>query len=148
MKRLTIIIGAMLLAAGVHAQGMKDPSSWRVSLVAQKGGYDVVFHTDLNPGWHIWSTHPGGDGTLIAPTFSIDQGPVTPVGPVREKGSVTEEVMEGIDGKVRYMKGQADFIQTVKAKSGETVKGSYTYQLCSESMCLPPKTATFSLLIP
>ncbi len=148
MKHLLFLIATLFTTIGASAQGMKDPSTWKVSVAAGKGIYDIVFEVALEPKWHIWSLNPGGDGTLIAPEFKMESGFEQVIGKPVELGTQKEETMEGIDGKVRFFAGKAQFIQSIKAGSGSTVKGSYTYQLCSDKMCLPPKTVPFSVKLP
>lgn len=148
MKKLFLAAVCLLCLTVARSQSMKDPATWTTSVEAEKGSYNLVFHVSLQPGWHIWSLTPGGDGTLIPPSFDVEKGSYTLVGKPKEKGQATVEAMEGIDEKVRFFKDKADFIQTVKAKHGDIVKGSYTYQLCSDRMCLPPKTVPFSFRIP
>jgi thiol:disulfide interchange protein DsbD len=127
---------------------MKDPSTWSMNVVPAKDAYELVFHVDLDAGWHVYALDPGGDGSFIPPSFEFDKGAYVRSGKIREVGTLVEEAAEGVDGKVRYFKGKADFIQTIKAKPGATVKGSYTYQLCNESICLPPKTKPFLFRTP
>jgi thiol:disulfide interchange protein DsbD len=148
MKRLLLICCALMLTLGAGAQGMKDPSTWTMKVVPNGNAYDLVFHVELEPGWHIWSSNVGGDGMLIPTSVSFEKGSYSTTGGLREWGKIIETTMDGIDGKVRYYSGQADFIHAVKAASGDIVKGAYTYQLCNESMCLPPKTKPFSFSIP
>ncbi len=148
MKQLFLAIVALMVACIANAQGMKDPSAWTATVVAGKGIYDIVFEVKLEPKWHLWAMNPGGDGTLIAPEFKIESGFEQLIGKPVEMGVVTEEEMEGIEGKVRFFTGKAQFIQSVKASSGSTVKGTYSYQLCNDMMCLPPKTVPFSVKIP
>jgi len=148
MKNLLIVCTMLLFAVSAGAQGMKDPSDWTIKVVPNKDAYDIVFHVDLQAGWHVYALNPGGDGSFIPPSFSLEKGAYSISGPVKELGTLIEEEVEAVDGKVRYFKGKADFVQTVKAKTGAIVKGTYGYQLCNESMCLPPKTKPFSVLIP
>ncbi len=55
MRTLFAVCCALLIAAGSNAQGMKDPSTWTTRVVAGKGTYDLVFHVELQAGWHVWS---------------------------------------------------------------------------------------------
>lgn len=142
------LLGLVFCFFQTHAQ-MKDPSTWNTQIVAAgEGTFNVEFNVKLEPSWHMWSLDPGGDGTLIAPSFDFEKGNYTLIGKPQETGKVIEAVMEGIDGKVRFFSKEAQIIQAIKGKSGETVKGSYTYQLCNDMMCLPPKTVPFSVRIP
>ncbi len=148
MKKLLIVVCAVFLAMGVRAQNPKDPSHWSMKVLPGKGVYELVFSVKLDTTWHLWSLMPGGDGTLIPPSFKFDKGNYELVGPVKESGEVKQEAMEGIDGQVRYYTGKAVFTQTVKAKAKTKITGSFEYQLCNNMMCLPPKTASFEFHIP
>src|SRR5436309_432615 len=102
MKQLLLVIAGLLAFSHAPAQSMKDPASWTTKVESGKGLYNLVFQVKLEPGWHIWSINPGGDGTLIGASFTFEKGSYTIVGKPSEMGTATEEAMEGIDGKVRY----------------------------------------------
>ncbi len=134
---------------------MADPSKWTLKVSQTDGehrpgekAYKLEFNVSLKPGWHIYALDPGGDGTLIPPSFHFaDSASVRPDEMV-EGSRPQEATMEGIDGKVRFFDGKATFFTTVSAKKGRVIKGTYTYQLCNNQMCLPPKTAPFVFKIP
>ena len=148
-KHLLYFLVCLLISTGARAQNFGDPAHWKIEAVPGNDlYYNFVFSVDLDSGWHIWSLKPGGDGTLIAPVFSFDIGNYTLNGDMYEQGKLKEEFMEGIDGKVRYFFKKAEFIQSIKARQGELITGAYTYQLCSDMVCLPPKTIKFKYTIP
>ena len=148
MRRLLLTCLGMIIAFVSGAQGVKDPSTWTTKVVPAKDGYDLVFHIALEPKWHVWALDAGGDGMMIPTSFTFDPGNYSLIGAVREEGKLVVTDMDGIDGKVRYYSDSADFRQALRGKTGDIVKGSFTYQLCNESICLPPKTQTFSVRIP
>lgn len=131
-----------------HAQTISDPTEWRYEVKKKDNNeYQLVFHVELEEGWHIFSQKPGDD-FLIPPSFEFNSSrDVKLVGKVTEKGKLKTERMEGIDNPVRYYEKTADFIQTVKAVKGTVVKGNHTYQVCNENMCLPPKARPFEFII-
>lgn len=148
MKIVFAVCCALLFTTGIFAQGTKDPSTWTIKAEPEAGMYRVIFHVSLEKGWHIWSLHPGGDGSLIPPSFTFKKGSYSPVGEVGEQGMAIEMAFEGVEGKVNFYSGEAQFTQMIKARSGDIVKGEYTYQLCNETTCLAPKTKPFQLRIP
>jgi thiol:disulfide interchange protein DsbD len=91
---------------------------------------------------------PGGDGTLIAPSFTFEKYPwVKLKGPVKEVGKLITKTLEGIDGKVNMYAGKVDYIQDVEFTGKATIKGTHEYQVCNDKMCLPPKDKNFSIQI-
>ena len=148
MKTIITVCCALLFVTATFAQGAKDPSTWTIRADPENGLYRVIFHVSLDKGWHIWSLTPGGDGTLIPPSFTFNKGSYSLAGEIGEQGMATEMNFEGVDGKVRFYMAEAQFTQLIKAHSGDVVKGEYTYQLCSETTCLAPKTKPFQIRIP
>lgn len=133
----------------VQAQMVQDPTTWTYE-VKSKGAdrYELIFHLKLKPGWHIWSLKPGGDGFQIAPSFTLDPVPgVKALGGPKEQGQAITGPMEGIDGKVTYYSNQVDYTLNIRAPKGK-LKGKHQYQVCNDSICLPPKTLKFEVSIP
>jgi hypothetical protein len=149
MKRFLVFAFFSLWSAGfATAQAITDPTTWNYE-VKKKGvnEYELIFHVTLKDGWHIFSQKPGDD-FLIPPTFVFkNNGTVKLAGKVSERGKLKTERMEGIDNPIHYYEGQADFVQVVKARPGARVSGEHEYQVCNNSMCLPPKKKTFEFVI-
>ena len=152
MRKLSVLLLVVLLniifSFGAQAQMLEDPTVWKVEARKLDGNkYDLVFHCDVKNGWHVYSLEPGGDGSLIAPEFTIKKNAdIKLVGKVREKGKRIDETIEEV-GLVHYYKN-VDFIQTVElAKEDMVITGEYMYQTCNDETCLPPKTVDFSIKI-
>jgi len=147
-----LLIMLLLLAVPLKksfGQGMEDPASWTYELKKKSATeYDVVFHLTLKDGWHIWSLNPGGDGYEIAPNFIFDRGDKLQLkGKVKEQGKPVTQKVAGMPKPIIFFNSKVDFVQTVTIKSGEVKKitGEHQYQVCNESICLPPKTKKFEL---
>ena len=156
MKMILSLCASLLMACAAQAQGMKDPSSWKMNIGPAEPDktshpnlkpYAIYFEVTLQKGWHVYALNPGGDGTLIPPSFVFADSTV-PSQPFTEDGEIREMTMEGIDGKVRLHEDRAGFMTVVYAKPKSVLKGTYTYQLCNDMMCLPPKTKPFVFRIP
>lgn len=134
----------LLLPSSSKAQ-LPDPTQWNYRVVnIGKGQYDLVFSLKLQTGWHIWSITPGGDGTLIAPTFTFKKHTdYQLVGTVKQAGSLKTELMEGIDGKVNFYSDSVTYTQHITAMPGISIVGTHEYQVCNNQMCLPPKDVDF-----
>lgn len=140
---------SLFTALGLQAQMIADPTTWSYE-VKKKGNneYDLIFHLGLKEHWHIYAQKPGGDGLQIPPTFSFNKNAdVKLIGDVKEQGKKITKEMEGIDGLVSYYENKVDFIQTVQVTGNTKVTGSHEYQVCDESMCLPPKDKKFTFEI-
>lgn len=149
MKKILGLFCALLCATAVSAQ-MKDPAGWTYEVKqVDKGEYDLLFKLKLQTGWHIYAMNPGADSSLLPPTFEFKQGKYKLDGKTIElSGKVTVAKLEGVEGEVRYYKGNVVYRQRVKASHGSNIKGEHSYQLCNESICLPPKTKPFAFHIP
>ncbi|MDI9320014.1 MAG: protein-disulfide reductase DsbD family protein [Phycisphaerales bacterium] len=139
-----------LCSPQLWAQGMKDPCTWTYE--AKKiaaNEYQLSFKLEMGDGWHIWSIHAGGDGTLIAPSFSFEAHKAAQmIGSIKEEGKLINSAIEGVEGKVNYYNNTVIYTQVVKAKAGSIVKGTHQYQVCNDMMCLPPRDRNFSFTLP
>ncbi|MCB0700493.1 MAG: thioredoxin family protein [Chitinophagales bacterium] len=149
LKLLPLALVTVFLSLGAKAQMLEDPTEWTVTAKQVEGNkYDIVFHCHVNNGWHVYALDPGGDGSFIPPSFTINESPdIKLVGEVREEGEVIDEFIDDDIGTVHYFK-DVDFIQTVElAKEDMNVAGEYGYMTCNDETCLPPKYVEFSVQI-
>ncbi len=141
----------LLLAtmSNAWAQMIEDPTTWKVSVVKKNGvEYDLVFKLKLKKNWHIWSLTPGGDGMQMPPEFEITPvAGVTVVGKPTEVGHKLSGEYPGVDGIVNYYHDEVTYTQKLKVTAKATIKGTYTYQVCDDKLCLPPKTKPFTVTI-
>lgn len=150
MSRLAGMILLMFGIMSFRAEAqMKDPAHWAYTVrKAGPGNYELRFELTLDKGWHIWSLQPGDDGFLIAPAFNFSPDSEAQLqGEVTESGTLISKEMEAAEGIVNYYSNKVTYIQLVKAKPGTIIKGSHTYQVCNDQMCLPPKDQDFSFTI-
>ncbi|XZF16073.1 protein-disulfide reductase DsbD domain-containing protein [Chitinophagaceae bacterium MMS25-I14] len=138
-------VAPLLMAEGAAAQMVQDPTSWTYEVKKKKGNeYDLIFHLKLKDSWHIYALVPGGDGSLVAPSFSFDKDAhVVLKGEIKQEGKIITKNLEGIDGAVNFLAGKVDYVQTVVATGNPKVTGKYEYQVCNDNICLPPKKKTF-----
>ena len=147
IKFILLLLPVFLAATPLFAQ--EDPTNWKYEVKKKSGTeYQLVFHLTVNKGWHIWSVNPGGDGSLIAPTFKFaPNAKVKMKGTVAEKGAPTTKSMDGIDGKVTYLSGTVDYVVNVTVTGNTKITGTQTYQVCTDRMCLAPRDKEFSFEI-
>lgn len=153
MKVLKPIIIALLtvwiFSGGLYAQMTQDNSKWTFEAKKKSGNqYELIIHLSLPEHWHIYSFKPGGDGSLYPPSFTFKQNDKVKLdGDVQEKGKLISEKMEGIDGVVNMYKGKVDYVQAATISGNTKITGTYSYQICNDQMCLPPKTKSLSFEI-
>jgi len=148
-KASFIICISLIISSSLFGQIIKDPTTWTYEAKKVKGKeYKLIFHVKLKEGWHIWSLKPGGDGMQIPPSFTYeDNADIKFVDSVTEHGKAITEKVDAVDGAVTMFKNSVDYVQKVFITKNTTINGAYTYMVCDEHMCLPPKTATFTLEI-
>ena len=139
----SILFVVLCLFAGnvVHAQIVRDNSKWTFEAKKISGDkYELIVHCKLPDKWHIYALNPGGDGMEIAPEVKFTKNTdVKLIGVVKERGKRISEAMVGIDGNVNIYKNKVDYVQEAIVKNNATIKGTYSYQICDDSQCLPPK---------
>jgi thiol:disulfide interchange protein DsbD len=145
------VLSAFILFAGMQCMAqLPDPTTWTYDLVkTQNGEVDFKFNVKLQKGWHIWSIHPGGDGTLIAPSFTFEKKADFQLqGDIKEIGKMHTDTLEGIEGKVNYYSDTVSYVQhiLIKGKS-DTLTATHQYQVCNNQMCLPPKDLKFTFIV-
>lgn len=148
--RLLFIAGLLSFVAGTAwGQMTADPTTW--TFEAKKSGdnhYKLIIHLKLKKDWHIYSMNPGGDGTLIPPSFAFDKNPnYKLIGKTKESGKLEKNNFPGVDGTVNYFLNTVDYTQEISASANGKITGTLEYQVCDESMCLPPKKKGFSFEI-
>lgn len=142
-----LLFGALAFAGKCSAQKISDPTAWTYSAKRKFGNhFELFFKVKLSGGWHVYALDPGGDESLIPPTFTFEADKnVKLVGKMKELGKPVTEMVDGIDKAVHYFKGEATFVQEVEVPWGMSVqiKGKHEYQVCNDKMCLPPKSKAF-----
>ncbi len=126
---------------------IEDPTVWQFEARQIQGEeYEIRFQVKVNNDYHIYSLDPGGDGTFLPPSFEIEPNPIyEPRGDLLERGEKISETIEDI-GTVYYYK-EVVFVQPARIKGAGVLKGQYTYMVCNDVGCLPPKTRDFSIRI-
>lgn len=147
--RLCLLLALLFHTGYAQSQIIQDPTTWTYELKKTSDNhYRLYFHLKLKEGWHIYSFNPGGDGTLIAPSFTFDKAAFfKTVGKTKEQGKLETKVRDGVDGAVHEYHNKVDYSQDIEVTGNGKITGTLEYQVCDESMCLPPKHKAFSFEI-
>lgn len=149
IKKIFVLLLCSFFAVNASAQMQKDPTTWTFEAKKKSDKkYELIFHLELAEGWHIWSLDPGGDGLEIPPSFTFNKNAdVKLIGKTKEQGKLINEDIDGVDGTVHMYKHNVDYTQLITVSGNLKVTGKYSYQVCNEESCLPPKTKSFSFEI-
>jgi len=149
LKIILFLVSGLLVTGHGFAQIVAEPTKWKIEAVKKQGNeYEIIFHLKLEKTWHIWSLHPGGDGMQISPSFEFDRNPAIKMESVpTEKGHAITGPVDGVEGNVTYFHDKVDYTQKVFVTKNTKITGTYSYQVCDDSKCLPPKTVPFSVVI-
>jgi thiol:disulfide interchange protein DsbD len=148
MKRLLFVLCLLSVALPASfAQQVKDVISWKYD--AKKTGdstFDVTVTANIKPGWHIFTTTPGGDGMQVPTQVKFNKNAnVRLVGKLRNNGKAINEEIKELDYTIQYYMGKVTYTQKVIASANTTLSGGVTYQVCNDQMCLNPPPENFKI---
>ncbi|MDO6434546.1 protein-disulfide reductase DsbD family protein [Flavitalea sp. BT771] len=139
-----VLVHTLLAASG---QRGLHPIAWQYSArkVADKT-YEVHLTAQLQTGWHAYSQKQPEDAVAQPTEIRFKPNPLVGLmGKIREIGAMEKWKDEASGIQANQYANQVDFVQVVKVKGNvrTSVSGSLTYQVCTNEMCLPPKTDNF-----
>lgn len=144
MKQLFFIL--LMLTSMISIAQDASPVKWTFS--TRNGNhpneYVLVAKANIQDGFHVFSTDPGGDGLMI-PTDVVlkDKSAFKKTGSFIPTRRPITKNMEGI-GMVNYFEGEIEFTLTVETDKAKAIEGILTYQCCNDKMCFPPTDISFN----
>jgi len=148
IKRLIILLVGLCLATFATAQ-ILNPVHFNYSVV-KKTPKTIELHmtATMDKGWHIYSQIQPKEAISEPTKIAFNKNPlVAATGKAKEIGK-KEMYRDKVAGIKQYQYGdKVDFVQVINLKLAvkTNVSGTITYQTCTNEMCLPPKTITFSI---
>jgi len=100
----------------------------------------------LQSGWHAYSQNQPEDAVARPTEIRFKPNPLVGLqGKIREVGTMEKWKDETTGIQANQYADQVDFIQVIKVKANvrTSLSGSLTYQVCTNEMCLPPRTDNF-----
>ena len=138
------------VAPGARSQGnSKTPIQWQYS--AKKIGdktFEIHLTAVLESGWHAFSQLQPEEAVAQPTEIKFRPNPLVGMqGKVKEVGTLEKWQDEATGIKANQYENQVDFVQVVKVRGNAktSITGSLTYQLCTDKMCLPAKTDSFTV---
>ncbi len=149
MQKILFLALCLFTFTTIWAQ--KNPVKW--TFEAKKSGkndYKVTLTATLDDKWAIYSQNLESDqgpvATAIKFELSEGQKEVSATKPV-EVGTKIEGFDNTFEMNLVKYKKQVKFVQTIKAKKGQKIKGVVTYMTCDDNTCLPPRDVDFEILL-
>ena len=144
MKK-TITLLMLIISTFVYGQ-VENPVSFKTSFNIEGDEISIVFKTDIESGWHLYSTDlPDGGPTAATITFESLEG-LEPVGKLTPGAGEIEKEDPIFEMKVKYFENSATFTQKLKIlDSNYRAQGYLRYGLCNDENCLPPTTFEFDI---
>src|SRR5258708_1229976 len=150
MKKISVILLLAISAIAAKAQ-IEDPAHWAYGL--KKLGatnYEVHLQATLDDGWHIYAQKQSSEfvGTATKIAFFKQPG-LTLTGATLELGKKEKYENKEVEIINYEYAGKVDFVQKVKINPGiKEIKGTITYQTCTNQKCLTEKTINFTVPVP
>jgi len=147
MKRAIVLSALLFTVIMVRAQRDLHPVAWQYSTrkIAEKT-YEVHLTAQLQSGWHAYSQNQPEDAVARPTEIRFKPNPLVGLqGKIREVGTMEKWKDETTGIQANQYADQVDFIQVIKVKANvrTSLSGSLTYQVCTNEMCLPPRTDNF-----
>jgi len=141
LKYKLVFLLSILLPASFMAQ---KPVNWSWNYEAST--HAIQFKVELSEGWHVYSQHIKNDVGPVPTQFVFEKtSGIELVGEVTEPTPV-QKYDENFEATLNFFEKEAVFTQKIKGDSGE-VKGTITYMVCNETMCLPPVDLPFLIAL-
>ncbi|MDF2190537.1 protein-disulfide reductase DsbD domain-containing protein [Paraflavitalea sp. CAU 1676] len=151
MKRFLLIIQicfAFILQSSAQDH-LEEPViwNWEVTKKSDKT-YEVKFVANISKSWHIYSQNLSKDAPATPTTFSFLKNPLILIeGKPNEIGKkiIKNEPVMNVD--IAYYANKVEFVQEVKVKGNvkTNLRGTISFQACTNTFCLPPDEKTFEL---
>ncbi len=147
--RRSFIVFFLFIAGSAVAQ-IYNPVSWKFSQKQiNDSEYVVTSHANIEKGWHTFSQHTDSNGP-IPMAFMYASSPDYRLEGKTDEDSCITQFDSTFKVVIKYFLHHANFTQkiVVHSPNGFMLKGNISYQVCSETTCLPPQKADFSVAIP
>lgn len=135
-----------MFAGRINAQ-ILNPVSWTYSSKKMDAEiYELHLTATIGDTWHVYS-QDAGNGP-IPTSFVFAANPlITLKDKVKEIGALEKVFDPNFNSTLKYYQHRVDFVQVIKLRSPikTMIKGTLTYMVCNDKLCLPPKDIPFSI---
>ncbi|AYL98383.1 protein-disulfide reductase DsbD domain-containing protein [Mucilaginibacter celer] len=146
MKKLLVLVTALIISAGAYAQ-IESPVRWSYAAKKVNDKEAIVFlKATIQSGWHIYS-QTVKDGGPIKTSFEFTPSKLyAATGKTTEPSPITK-YEKAFSMNVSYFEKEVVFSQKISLKSPKAtaVTGKLTYMTCNDMKCLPPEDVDFTI---
>ncbi len=146
MKKAFFLFSVVLSSFYTMAQ---QPVHWKFSSrKLDDNTYELHLKATIDKGWHIYAQKQPEDAVAQPTSIKFTESPLVQFdGAPSEVGKMEKHVIRSLNIEQHQYSQNVDFVQKVqlKAKVRTTVKGSVTFQVCTDQMCLPTKEELFTV---
>ena len=146
MKKIFILSLIISYSLAVNAQ---SPVKWSWSATKMKSGiYEIHLTAKIDPGWHVYAQQQPEEAIAVPTSIKFIKNPIISfLGEIKEAGHREHFRDPELGIEAFQYAGEVDFVQQVKLKTnGKTiVRGSISFQACTDEKCLPPATTEFNI---
>jgi thiol:disulfide interchange protein DsbD len=98
----------------------------------------IEFKATIAEGWHLYSQFISDEIGPVPTTFVFEpNSKLKLIGKVVEPTPI-QKYDENFEGMLDFFEGEVVFSQKVALKKSTVLKGTITYMVCNNTMCLPP----------
>ena len=148
MKKSVLSLFLITFAIIANAQ-INDPVKW--AFTAKKFSdktYELHLTATIDGNWHMYAQDAG---EVPEPTvISFTSNPLIIFdGKVKEVGKLEKSFDKNLKSVLKYYEKKVDFVQNIKVKSSisTVAKGSVSFVVCNDRVCLPAKDVAFSISV-
>ena len=133
MKKVLLFTLSLIAFLGLNAQEVK----WTFdSKKITDSEFELTFNANIPDGFYMYSTEKT-DGPLPL-VFDFDSASYQLIDSITADRASKEKFDDGFSIYVKYFEGSVSFTQKVKILAKKVnIKGSLSYQSCSEEQCMP-----------
>lgn len=108
----------------------------------------IIISAEIEEGWHLYSQHIDESLGPIPTVFKFEEDKTffKLIGKTLEPTPITE-YDPNFEGDLSFFEGSVEFIQKLRVKASGEVRGTITFMVCNEEMCLPPVDIDFNIMI-
>ncbi|MES2800144.1 MAG: protein-disulfide reductase DsbD domain-containing protein [Bacteroidota bacterium] len=109
---------------------------------------EIEMKASLDNGWHIYSQHLAENAGPVPTRFIFQKDKAFKLSTKVMEPTPIEEFDKNFESNVKYFDKEVVFTNKVKVKKQGAVRGTVTYMICNEVMCMPPVDQQFEIKIP
>jgi thiol:disulfide interchange protein DsbD len=146
MKNIVLGLLLMIFSVAVNAQ-INNPVKWTYTAkkIADKT-YELHLNANIEGNWHLYAQDAGEGPEPTVINFTVNPL-ITFDGKVKEVGKLEKSFDKNFNSVLKYYGKKVDFVQKIKVKSSvaTVVKGSVSFMVCNDRLCLPPRDVPFTI---